>query len=170
MTGADYMRIILGTIAAAALIAACTPAVPPPVAETAPAVDTAAAEAEAHKAHDAYVEAINSNDIAKLMAVLTDDIVYMAPNSPRMSGKAEVEPWGKGYFEAYTTKWEKTSLEFVVAGDWAFEQYAYKVTDTPKAGGAPIEDVGKGINIYHHDADGVWRVARDAWNSDKPLP
>jgi hypothetical protein len=27
-------------------------------------------------------------------------------------------------------------------------------------------DVGKGINIFHHDPDGRWRVAVDGWSSD----
>ena len=26
-----------------------------------------------------------------------------------------------------------------------------------------VEDTGWGLVIYHHDADGKWRVARDAW-------
>ena len=81
-----------------------------------------------------------------------------------------MKAWVTGYFGAFSTKWEKTTLEFVVAGEWAFERYAYKVVDTPKAGGAPSEDKGKGINIFHHDADGVWRVARDGWSSDLPIP
>jgi ketosteroid isomerase-like protein len=150
--------------------AACSPA-PDSAPEPAAAVESdAAAEAEAHAAHDAYVAAINSNDVEAWLAILTDDIVYMAPNAPLLKGKDELRPWGEGYFGAYTTQWDKTSLEFVVMGDWAFERYAYTVTDTPKDGSEPLHDVGKGINIYHKDADGVWRVARDAWNSDLPLP
>ena len=127
-------------------------------------------EEAAQRAHEAYVEAINSNDADKLLAVLTDDIVYIAPNSPAIVGKAEVAPWVAGYFAAYATHWEKTTLEFVVSGDWAFERYAYWVVDTPRAGGDAVTDSGNGINIYHRDADGVWRVARDAWATDQPLP
>ena len=87
----------------------------------------------------------------------------LAPNSPAIVGKSEVGPWVAGYFEAYSTQWEKTTLEFVVSGDWAFERYAYKVVDTPRSGGDAVADTGNGINIYHLDADGTWRVARDAW-------
>ena len=81
---------------------------------------------------------------------------------------AEVEPWVSGYFEAVETSWEKTSLEIVVAGDWAFERYAYKATDTPHGGGEPLIDTGNGINIYRVGDDGVWRVARDAWATNQP--
>ena len=66
--------------------------------------------------------------------------------------------------------WDKPVQEFVVNGDWAFERYSYKSTDTPLAGGAVVEDTGWGLVIYRHDADGKWRVARDAWGPDHPVP
>ena len=59
-------------------------------------------------------------------------------------------------------------IEFVVMGDWAFEQYAYTSTEIPRGGGLEVRDTGKGLIIYRRDADGTWRVARDAWNSNRP--
>lgn len=100
------------------------------------------------------------------MAVMTEDVVFMAPNQPRLIGKAAVRPWVEGYIEAYRTRWTKTTLEMVESGDWAFEQYAYESVDTPRAGGRPIRDTGKGIMVYRRSADGRWLVAGDAWNSD----
>jgi len=38
------------------------------------------------------------------------------------------------------------------------------------AGGADVVDTGWGLVVYHHDADGKWRVARDAFATDTPLP
>jgi ketosteroid isomerase-like protein len=119
-------------------------------------------------AHGAYVDAINSNDVDRLMAVVTDDIVYQAPGGPEVVGKAAVREWVAGYMAAYRTKWEKTSLGFTVSGDWAFERYTYKSTDTDRATGAVTTDIGKGINIFRRGADGKWRVAIDGWSSDKP--
>ena len=79
-----------------------------------------------------------------------------------MVGKAEVGPWVGGYFEAVETRWEKTSVEFVISRDWAFVRYTYKAIDTPRAGGEAYTDTGNGINIYRLGADGTWRVARCA--------
>jgi uncharacterized protein (TIGR02246 family) len=132
------------------------------------AIADGAQEAAVHAAHDRYLAAINANDPDAFLATVTDDIVFIAPNSPVMAGKAEVEPWVRGYFEAVETSWEKTSLEIVVAGDWAFERYAYKATDTPHGGGEPLIDTGNGINIYRVGDDGLWRVARDAWATNQP--
>lgn len=126
-------------------------------------------EKAAHKAHDVYLAAINSNDLDTFLDAVTDDIVFIAPNSPVMVGKAEVGPWVGGYFEAFATKWEKTSVEFVVSDDWAFERYTYIAVDTPRRGGEAYTDTGNGINIYRLGDDGVWRVARDAWATDQPV-
>ena len=119
-------------------------------------------------AHGGYVAAINSNDVETLMADLTDDVVYQAPGAPEVIGKAAVRAWVADYFGAYSTKWEKTSIGFTVSGDWAFERYTYKSTDTDKKSGAVTSDVGKGINVYRRGPDGKWRVAIDGWSSDKP--
>lgn len=124
--------------------------------------------ASAHEAHAAYQAAINSNDLDTLLGMLTEDAVFMAPNDKPYAGKEAIRPWLEGYLAAYKTHWDKTVEEFVVAGEWAFERYSYKSTDTPFDGGSAFQDTGWGLLIYHHDADGMWRVARDAWGQDHP--
>ena len=64
----------------------------------------------------------------------------------------------------------KDTVEFVISRDWAFERYTYKAIDTPHAGGEAYTDTGNGINIYRLGAGGTWRVARDAWATNQPLP
>jgi ketosteroid isomerase-like protein len=156
------MQLRVFAVMAGLLIAtaACSSATPP-----AAPVDVKAVEAAAH---GGYVAAINSNDVDTLMAGLTGDIVYQAPGAPEVVGKAAVREWVAGYFGAYQTKWEKTSIGFTVNGDWAFERYIYKSSDTDKKTGAVTTDIGKGINVYRRGADGKWRVAIDGWSSDKP--
>ena len=122
----------------------------------------------AHQAHEAYVTAINSNNLDTLLGVLTEDVVFLAPQEPAMVGKTAVRPWLEGYVKAFKTHWDKPVQEFIVNGEWAFERYSYKSSDTPAGGGAVVEDTGWGLVIYHRDADGKWRVARDAWGTDHP--
>jgi ketosteroid isomerase-like protein len=144
------------------VLAACGPS------GTKPASVPGAADSTAHLAHEAYTTAINSNNLDSLAGMFTEDVVFLAANAPPIVGKAAVRKWAEEYLQAFTTHWDKTSQEFVVAGEWAFERYSYKSTDTPKAGGAPVVDTGWGLVIYHHDADGKWRVARDAFGPDHP--
>lgn len=158
------MRSFLGTLIIV-MLAACQPS----DSERAVA-PTAAADSTAHLAHEAYTRAINSNNLDSLSGMFTDDVVFLAAHAAPIVGKPAVREWAKSYLDAFTTHWDKTSEEFKVAGEWAFERYSYKSTDTPKAGGAPVEDTGWGLVIYHHDTDGKWRVARDAFSTEAALP
>jgi len=126
-------------------------------------------DSAAHAAHDAYVNAINSNDVDALLRTVTDDIVYLPPNSPAIVGKQDVGQWVGEYFAAFDSKWVKTSVEFVVGDDLAYEWYTYQSTDTPRDGmGEVLDDSGNGINIYRRGDDGTWRVWRDMWTTEAP--
>src|SRR5678815_4832724 len=130
--------------------------------------ETNSSDASAHQAHEAYVTAINSNDLNQMLDVLTDDVVFLSAHEAPMVGKAAVRPWLEAYLKAYKTHWDKPVQEFIVNGDWAIERYSYTSTDTPIGGGDVVTDTGWGLVLYHHDADGKWRVARDAWGPDHP--
>ena len=122
-------------------------------------------EAAVHHAHEAYLTAINSNDLARFLTTVTDDIVMLPPNSEPIAGKEGVAAWVAGYFEAIQTSWTKTTVELVVADGLAYEWYRYHVVDSPRDGGEPATDTGNGVNIYRIDADGAWRVWRDIWST-----
>ena len=106
------VRMFLGTFAVVTLCAACSAPAPQPVS------NTAASDAAAHQAHEAYVTAINSNSLDSLLGMLTDDVVFLSAHEPVMVGKAAVKPWLEGYLKAFRTHWDKPVQEFVVNGDW----------------------------------------------------
>ncbi|MBU6252692.1 MAG: nuclear transport factor 2 family protein [Alphaproteobacteria bacterium] len=153
------MKFKFLALTAAVAVAGCSAHTPNKAQDDVKAVEKAA--------HDSYVTAINSNSADTLAAGLTDDVVYQSPGEPELVGKAAVHAWLVNYFNTYNAHWEKTSIGFTVNGDWAFERYVYKATETDRKTGAVITDVGKGINIFRRGADGKWRVAIDGWNSDK---
>ena len=154
-----HLRTLAAFVATAALAACSAPEAREASAET----DTAAIE---QAAHGSFVDAINSNDTETLMGVLTDDVAFQYPGT-ELVGKDAVREWVQGYYDAYTTRWEKTSHGFTVDGDTAWERYSYKATDTDKATGEVTTDTGKGMNVYRRGEDGKWRVALDGWSSDK---
>jgi ketosteroid isomerase-like protein len=132
-----------------------------------PSADSdAALEATARRAHQNYVDAINSNNLDSLMGMLTNDVVFLSAGAPAMVGKDAVRPWLAGYYTAYRTHWDKPVQVFVISGEWAFERYSYVSTDTARAGGAVVRSTGWGLLVYHRDPDGKWRVARDAFGPD----
>ena len=133
---------------------------------TSSATDSAARDSAAHRAHGNYVRVINSNDIDSLTSMMSEDVVFLAANAPPIVGKPAVRAWAVDYLKAFRTKWDKPVQEFVVSGDYAFERYKYTSTDSPVGGGKDVVDTGWGLVVYHREADGTWRVARDAFGPD----
>jgi ketosteroid isomerase-like protein len=132
------------------------------------------AEPAVRKAHDQYVAATNSNRLDSWLGTLDDDVVYLVPNRPAIVGKETVGSWAAEYLDGNTTHWTKSIQDLVVSGDWAFARYSYSVSDTAVVrdssvdGGGTANDSGWGFVVYHHGADGAWRVARDGWGSERP--
>ena len=162
------MRNVTARCTIVILAAACAAPAPPSNVATIAAADSAARDAAAHKAHENYVRVINSNNIDSLTSMFTDDVVFLAANDKPIVGKAAVRAWADAYYKAFRTKWDKPVQEFVVSGDYAFERYSYRSTDTPVSGGKNVVDTGWGLVVYHRDVDGAWRVARDAFGPDHP--
>jgi len=139
-----------------------------------PAEDAAATLDAIRAAHEAYVQSINANKVDAWLGSLTDDVVYFVPNQAAIVGKDAVAAWATRYLGEVTTHWTKPVQEFQVSGDWAFGRYVYTASDSvvirdPETdGGGTSNDSGWGLVVYHHDRDGKWRVARDAWGSDRP--
>jgi ketosteroid isomerase-like protein len=136
--------------------------------------DPAATLAAVRSAHEAYVGAINANKVDAWLDALSDDVVYLVPNQKAIVGKAAVAAWATRYLQEVTTKWSKPVDDIVVSGDWAFGRYAYTAADSviihdPETeGGGTANDSGWGLIVYHREGGGRWRVARDAWGSDRP--
>lgn len=151
------MRRLL--IIALLTLAACAPTAPSPEQERA-----IGASASAY-----YLDAINTNDAARILDVTTRDVVLMPPHEPVFAGRARVKAWAGAYFENYAVRWERTAEEFAIVGDVAYERYRYHIFDTARGSGVRFEDAGKGLAVYRRGDDGKWRLARDAWNSDNPI-
>jgi ketosteroid isomerase-like protein len=136
--------------------------------------DPAATLAAVNQAHTAYVAAINSNNVEQWMTTLGDDVVYLVPYQRAIVGKDAVAAWARKYLQEVTTRWTKAVEDMQVSGDWAVGRYVYTASDStiirdPETdGGGTANDSGWGLVVYHRERDGSWRVARDAWGSDRP--
>lgn len=136
--------------------------------------DPAATLAAVRAVHDTYVAAINANAVDRWVSALDEDVVYLVPNQRALVGKPAVQAWVQRYLAEVTTRWTKSFDDLQVSGDWAFGRYAYTASDSavirdPETdGGGTANDSGWGLVVYHRTRDGSWRVARDAWGSDRP--
>ena len=111
-----------------------------------------------------------SGDADAIAAYFADDVILMAPNVERITGKAGNHNFLKGFFDHYTmTELEIIEREVLVSGDYAFEITLYEWVIVPKGGSKGISDRVNFIGIWKRQSDGTWKEASLIWNSAKPI-
>jgi uncharacterized protein (TIGR02246 family) len=107
----------------------------------------------------AWIAASNARDLRALMDMMTDDVVFMTP------GRA---PFGKAEFAADSQRMKSVAIdaraevqEIEVFGPRAYIRNHIQVELT-SPGQAPKRMSGYAMSILRKEADGRWRIARDA--------
>ncbi|HEV8198234.1 MAG TPA: nuclear transport factor 2 family protein [Gemmatimonadales bacterium] len=139
---------------------ACQPAPPAALSDA----DRAAIEAQEQN----FARLALSHSLDSLVnAYYTDDAIFMAPNAPAATGRAAILAVLNG-FPPFTT-FEIKTVEINGGGGDAWVRGTYNMVMAPP-GGAPMPDNGKYLEIWKKQGDGTWKVTRDMFNSDVPLP
>lgn len=118
-------------------------------------------ERAVREVHAAWVEAVNAGDLARLLALMADDAVFLNP------GRA---PLGRDEFSLGFTAAHRDSVircsseleEVTVVGAIAYTRCRDSLCVTPRAGGAAAELAGHRMTIYRQQSGGRWLLARDA--------
>ena len=134
------------------------------------ATNTGVDKAAIDRLREVHVAAVNAGDAEGWAACFANDGVQMPPNFGANSSNAAIQGWSKGFLSMFSCQFKLSVDEVQVAEDWAFERGRYDITLTPRAGGGSMDDNGKYITIYQRQPDSGWKIARDIWNSDRPLP
>ena len=108
---------------------------------------------------ETWMRASREGDTQAVLSLMTDDAVFMVPGRP---------PFGREAFRQASTamagmRIEGTSevVELQVQGDWAFSRNHIDLTMSPPEG-EPVRRSGYTLTLFRKDADGGWRLARDA--------
>ena len=123
------------------------------------------AKAAVQAAHDEYVKAVGNHDAAAVAALYATDARLMPPGEPMVSGRSNIEAWGKGMFEMGVKSLEMKELEILEAGDLTISAGQFKLVIEPP-GADPMEDVGKYLEVYRSNPDGSVEIILDMFNSD----
>lgn len=126
------------------------------------------AESDAiHRTVQEYVSAVNSGDLKRWLGTLTDDVVLLPPDQPRIDGKDAVRLWAKdNFFDRFQMMLTHGFDELDVVGPMAFVHGRFALPLTPKSAGSSTQMTGKFIYLLRREADGSWRLARVIWNYD----
>src|SRR5688572_9080876 len=119
-----------------------------------------------------FAGGLKAADPAKLTAHYDAEAVAMPPNHPAARGTAEIQKMFTDMFAAITiTDFSLTIGDVVVKEDMAIETGSMSMTMQPKQAGAPaITEKSKYVVVWKKQADGSWKLWRDIFNSDTPLP
>ena len=123
-----------------------------------------------NRVRDAHVAALNAGDAEAWAEQFTDDGVQMPPNAPANVGRTMIGSWSRPFLGQFRLQFALAVDEVRVLGEWAFERGGYTISLHPKAGGPPMQDMGKYITVYQRKPGDTWRMARDIWNSSNPPP
>jgi uncharacterized protein (TIGR02246 family) len=116
---------------------------------------------------ESYAKLMNAKDWKGVADLYAEDAIELPPNEAANQGRAAIQ----ASLEAFPpfSNFQLQVLEIEGRGDLAYARGTYSLTVTP-AGAAPIEDRGKYIEIWRKQADGSWKILRDIYNSDLPVP
>ena len=116
-------------------------------------------ERQIRKLIESWIAASNARDLPALMDMMTDDVVFMTP------GRA---PFGKAEFAADSQRMKSLAInarvevqEIEAFGPRAYIRNHIQVELT-SPGQAPKPMSGYAMSILRKEADGRWRIARDA--------
>ena len=108
---------------------------------------------------DSWIAASKAHDLPALMGMMADDVVFMTP------GRA---PFGKAEFAADVERTKGVAIdaraelqEIEVFGPRAYVRN-YILVELTSPGQAPKRMSGYAMSVLRKEADGRWRIARDA--------
>ncbi len=116
-------------------------------------------ERQIYELVEAWMAASKAGDVSAVLALMTDDVVFMTPGRP---------PFGKKEFAANSEHMRDVKLdgrsdihEIEVLGNRAYIRNYIQITLT-KEGEPQKRMSGYAMGILRKEADGQWRLARDA--------
>jgi uncharacterized protein (TIGR02246 family) len=111
----------------------------------------------------AWAKATSEGDLATILNLMTEDVVFLTPGNPPMPR----EGFCKGFenmIRSVTVKAKPDveGLDITVEGDVAISWGKMEIEIEPKAGGPARTAKGHTLSGFRRGADGQWRIFRDA--------
>ncbi len=129
------------------------------------AFDLAAVKAAIAASNKTFGEAFATNDSAAFVTHYTADACINPSNMPRMCGREAIGNFFKSALQMGIRNIQLTTEEVMGGKDAVAEIGKYDLLDVT---GKSL-DKGKFIVIWKEE-NGAWKMHRDEWNSDIPLP
>jgi ketosteroid isomerase-like protein len=117
-----------------------------------------------------FSAACNAGDQNAIERTLDDDVVFMPPDAPAVSGKETVVQWVQSaVFDLFHQKLQMNLGQAQVVDAEALVTGSFSLEMTPKSGSNTVKGVGKHMAVFKKQADGSWKYLKAIWNFDRPL-
>ena len=117
-------------------------------------------EREIHTMHSIWIDAVNTSDLASLLTLVAEDVVFLTPNQAPFDQK--------GFSSNFMTAHQQMQIcctseleEVVVVGEVAYTRSRDTLSVTPRAGGHAAQLAGHRMTAYRKQSDGRWLLSRD---------
>ncbi len=119
----------------------------------------------------AWVKAFATKDPAKAEAFYADDAASMLPDTPLMTGKAEILAGMKPELgdPNFSLTFAPSKIVIAKAGDIAYTQGRFRYTTTDPKTRKRVGQWGNYVEVYKRQADGSWKVEEDIATEETPL-
>ncbi len=113
----------------------------------------------------AWVERTRAGDVAAVLAMMAEDVVFLTAGRPPMIGRAAFAEASRAQTPpnaaAPHIDAEQEIEEITVVGDVAWMRTTLRIVITPTDGSPPITRAGHTLSVLRK-IDGRWIIARDA--------
>ena len=119
-------------------------------------------EQEIRQLIELWLSATAAGDIDAVLTLMSDDAIFLSAGQQPMIGR---EAFARGLTKVLSENVIESNseiAEIVVCGDLAYCRTKLAVTITSKHGQLPMLRNGDTLSILRKEADGKWRLTRDA--------
>lgn len=108
-----------------------------------------------------WMAATQANDIPRVLALMSEDVVFLTPGRPPMRGRQSFEAALKAMPAGLSFAGKSEIEEIRVSGDLAWCWTRLSVT-TSMPGSQPMRRSGNTLSVLQKQPDGRWLLIRDA--------
>ncbi len=108
-----------------------------------------------------WMAATQAKDIPRVLALMSEDVVFLTPGRPPMRGRQEFEAELKAMPAGLRFEGQSTVEEIRVSGDFAWCWTRLSVT-TSMPGSQAMRRSGNTLSVLQKQPDGRWLLIRDA--------
>lgn len=111
---------------------------------------------------DEWHRASAAGDVDAVLALMSEDVVFLVAGAPPMRGRASFEAGLRRLLTQHRIESKGEVREIEVSGDLAYCWSYLTVHMIPLAQGAPVTRTGHTLSILRRRGDGSWGLVRDA--------